>query len=79
MKKIDKNDPALIQKVIHEFSIQSQDINKIQGLLLTHGHFVTSDALLEALIVEYDCLENSCRKVIFLFFFSLVFSYSFIG
>jgi hypothetical protein len=48
-----KDDPGKLKNLIHEFSSQSQNIATVQALLLTHEHFVSSEVLLEAILLEY--------------------------
>jgi hypothetical protein len=47
------DNPKVVSVIAHDFATSTQDISKVQSLILAHEHFVKSEVLLEAFIIEY--------------------------
>lgn len=54
-----KEGPGILKNLIHEFSSTSQNIATVQALILTHEHFVPSEVLLEAIIIEWGAIGKT--------------------
>lgn len=52
-KIVREDDPGVLKTIVHEFATCSQDLASVQSLILAHEHFVKSEVLMEAFILEY--------------------------
>jgi hypothetical protein len=53
-----ENDPRVLKIIVHDFSTSSQDLATVQSLILAHEHFVKSEVLMEAFILEFATIKK---------------------
>jgi hypothetical protein len=59
------DNPIVLAVIAHDFARTTQDISKVQSLILAHEHFVESEVLLEAFILEYAVSFFVCTLIYF--------------